>query len=266
MDRKKFLKYFGLSSIFVGMFNRAFSLVIESDFDDEKCRLAWDSLCGDMAGKKPFEYVSPKEGIQNVLLYGDSISIGYTITVRNELLNKVNVFRLFRNGGSSNDFIPNIEKMRKAMFQPYLEEGWDFEWDLIHFNVGLHDLKYVVKGQLDKINGKQVSSVSKYKENLKSICDYLIQTYPKAILVFATTTPVPDGEPGRYEGDELKYNAAALKVIADYPQIKINDLYSFVKPNFAKWEIKPGNVHYNTTGQQEQGKEVARVILEYAKK
>jgi hypothetical protein len=35
------------------------------------------------------------------------------------------------------------------MFHPYYDEGWDFEWDLIHFNVGLHNLKYIVDGKLD---------------------------------------------------------------------------------------------------------------------
>ena len=262
MKRRDFFKHLGGVIILSGINFRLMASALSLKYNDEICRQAWISLCKGNAKKKPFRYVSPQKGLANVFLYGDSISIGYTETVQNELTGKANVIRLFGNGGSSNEFIRNMEEMKKAMFQPFLKEGWDFEWDLIHFNVGLHDLKYVVNGKLDKLNGKQVSSVAKYKENLKSICKYLIENYPKAILIFATTTPVPEGEPGRFAGDEIKYNKAALEVLAEYPKIKVNDLYSFVKPNFLKWEIKPGNVHYNPTGQHEQGKEVAQVILE----
>ncbi len=263
MERKYFLRTLGFSILSAGVAPKLFANSFTISQDEDKCRSAWKLLCGKLTDNKPFAYVAPQKGLPNVLLYGDSISIGYTLPVRNTLAGKANVFRLFCNGGSSNEFILNMEKMRKTMFQPFLKNGWDFEWDLIHFNVGLHDLKYLSNGNLDKVNGNQVSSIEKYKENLKSICIYLNETYPKAILIFATTTPVPEGEPGRMVGDDLKYNKAALEVLAEYPKIKINDLYSFVKPNFNKWDIKPGNVHYNKTGYLEEGREVAKVIQKY---
>lgn len=87
--------------------------------------------------------------------------------------------------------------------------------------MGLHDLKYMLNGKLDKDNGVQVSSISKYKENLISICNYLIKNYQKATLIFAPTTPVLEGEPGRITGDDLKYNAAALEVIKEFPKNKL---------------------------------------------
>jgi len=96
----------------------------------------------------------------------------------------------------------------------------------------LHDLKYRLNGRLDKDNGVQVSSISKYKENLISICNDLIKNYQKATLIFATTTPVPEGEPGRIAGDDLKYNAAVLEVIKEFPKNKINDLFSIAKTKF----------------------------------
>ncbi|WP_299668723.1 hypothetical protein [uncultured Polaribacter sp.] len=146
------------------------------------------------------------------------------------------------------------------MFQPYLSQGWDFEWDVIHFNVGLHDLKYVVDGKLDKQNGKQVSSLETYENNLRSIINYLKTNYPKAKLIFATTTPVPEGEPGRNAGDAKQYNTIALKVINDHKDIIINDLYKFSIPVLEKFAVRPGNVHFKAEGSRLQGIEVASVI------
>ena len=129
--------------------------------------------------------------------------------------------------------------------------------------MGLHDLKYMAHGKLDKKNGKQVSSINSYKEKLDAVCQYLIKEFPKTKLIFATTTPVPEGAAGRIAGDSIKYNKAALEVLKNYPSIAINDLYTFTKPNFEDWCIEPGNVHYNETGKREQGKEVARIIGKY---
>ena len=143
----------------------------------------------------------------------------------------------------------------------YLRKGWNFKWDLIHFNVGLHDLKYLRGKHLDK-NGEQVSSIGVYKENLEKICKYLKSNYPEAKLVFATTTPVPENAKGRYSGDSIKFNTAAREVLEQYPEIEINDLYAFTLPQRKAWAQEPGNVHYNELGSTEQGKEVARIIAE----
>ena len=213
-----------------------------------------------------FSYVHPKKGMPNVLLYGDSISIGYTTTVREELEGKASVFRIFSNGISSHDLIPKMEKMEHTMFKPHLKGGWDFKWDVIHFNVGLHDIKYLSEKGMDKENGKIVSTVPTYQENLKAICEYLQEKFPKTKLIFATTTPVPENANGRYMGDAKKYNEAALEVLKDYPSIVINDLFGHTFPHHEEWMVKPGNVHYNQLGRTEQGKKVAKVILEQLNK
>lgn len=257
MDRRKFVKYLGATTIYVGAASCASINVFGKKYDEEICREAWKKL----ANKgEAFKYVSPDKKLPNVLLYGDSISIGYTPTVQKELEGKANVFRIFNNGMSSHKFIPKMEKLKTTMFQPFLKGGWDFKWDVIHFNVGLHDLKYLKNGKLDKENGKQVSSIEVYKANLDKICAYLQKEYPKAKLIFATTTAVPKGAEGRFQGDSVKYNKAAREVLAKYPSIEINDLYAFTLPNASKWHIKPGNVHYNELGKTAQGKHVAKII------
>ncbi len=259
MERKKFIKYSGLAAL--SFVYGPHPVLSAKNRDNDKCKDAWEALCENKSGKEAFKYIGPVKGIPNVLIYGDSISIGYTPFVRKYTEGKATVFRIFRNGGSSSQFIENMEKQRKTMFRPYLKGGWDFEWDLIHFNVGLHDLKYMHEGKFDKINGKQVASLGEYKENINEICNYLIKQYPNTRLVFATTTPVPEGEKGRCAGDAAKYNHAAKEVLENFQEIAINDLFVYTKPHFDQWEIKPGNVHYNITGMEEQGKEVARVIV-----
>ncbi len=224
-------------------------------------RQAWDKLVGGRSSNRPpFTFVEHQEGLTNVLIYGDSISIAYTPEVRKILAGKANVYRLHANGGDSSSFVEKMETLRATMRDARVEGRWTFEWDVIHFNVGLHDLKYVVGRKLDKVNGKQVTSIIQYEENLRKIVGYLRKRAPHATLIFATTTPVPDGEPGRFAGEAAKYNDVALKVMRDYPKIIINDLYAFTKPKHAKWWSKPGNVHFNPTGVQAQGAEVARVI------
>ena len=76
-------------------------------------------------------------GLPRVLLIGDSISIGYTVPVRELLEGKANVHRPLTNCGPTSKGVAEIEE--------WLGDG---KWDVIHFNWGLHDLKYMgPKGQ-----------------------------------------------------------------------------------------------------------------------
>ncbi|WP_405296843.1 SGNH/GDSL hydrolase family protein [Algibacter sp. Ld11] len=258
MNRRNFVKYLGATTIFVGASSCASIKLFGNSYNDEVSRAAWKNLANN---GEAFKYVSPNKKLPNVFIYGDSISIGYTPTVRKALEGKANVYRIQKNGGSSDTFIPKMEKLKTTMFQPHLKGGWDFDWDVIHFNVGLHDLKYLKDGKLNIEHGKQVSSINVYKTNLDNICKYLIKEYPQAKLIFATTTAVPqEGADGRISGDSIIYNKAAREVLTNYPSIQINDLYAFTKPNEKEWYIKPQNVHYNETGKAAQGKQVTKVI------
>lgn len=225
-------------------------------------KAAYDKLSKFTSTRYQFRYIEPSAKLPKVFIYGDSISIGYTEYVRQSLLGKADVYRLHVNGGTSGEFIPKMEAFRKGMFQPDLKDGWDFDWDVIHFNVGLHDLKYLHNRKLDKVNGKQVTSLDSYEENLTGIIKYLKSTYPKAKLVFATTTPVPEGEQGRIPGDAKHYNKVALKVLKKYKDIQVNDLYKFSLSIIDDYAEGLGNVHYKPEGSRLQGIEVAQVIAD----
>ena len=229
-------------------------------------RDAWNHLVETSSAhnyKDGFEFVENNPKLPNVLLLGDSISIHYTNYVRKSLFGKANVYRLHMNGGSSHTLAKKVADMHKAMENKSLDKPWSFQWDVIHFNVGLHDLKYVTNGKLDLENGKQVSSIAVYQKNLRNLMTYFKTNFPGTKLVFATSTPVPENAAGRVAGDSLKYNKAALDVLADYPGVEINDLYRFTKPNQKKWWIKPGDVHYAPKGRKAQGQQVAEVVSRF---
>lgn len=236
----------------------------------------WRFIVGSKFRDNPaFAYIENDPALPNVLLYGDSISIGYTPEVRSQLEQEANVYRIHQNGAYSSSVIPKFKDLHTAMQDPLLDKPWTFDWDVIHFNFGLHDLSYLVrkdindrrgKDQRDKVNGQLRTSINEYKENLESIIAYLHEIAPDATLVFATTTPVPEGEPGRFAGDAARYNQAALEVLSKHPDVLVNDLYSFTKPNQPQWWSEPGNVHYNETGKTEQGRQVAAFIRETLQK
>lgn len=263
MNRKKFIKIIGFATLGIEITPFVLAKNTAKKNNEKLCKLTWDKLCGkigEVYKTDAFKYVHPQKGITNVLIYGDSVSIKYSSKVRALLKGKATVIRLFKNGGASHNFIKNMNKLETTMFQPNLKNGWDFKWDLVHFNVGLHDLKYLKGKHLSKKNGKQVSSIKEYQLNLDKICNYLKEKFPEAKLVFATTTPVPANAKGRYKGDSLKFNKAALEVLSKYPEIIINDLYLFTKPHQKKWALALGDVHYNELGFNQQGKEVAQII------
>ena len=179
-------------------------------------------------------------GLPRVLLIGDSISIGYTLPVRQELAGKANVHRIPTNGGPTKNGTANLAK--------WLGEG---KWDVIHFNFGLHDLK-IMEG------GKRQVEPEDYERNLRSLVAELRKT--GARLIFATTTPVPEGKlnPPRNFGDVATYNRIALKVMQENG-VAIDDLNAAITPDLAKLQ-KPHDVHFTAEGYAALGQAVVQSL------
>jgi len=188
--------------------------------------------------------------LPRVLLIGDSISIGYTLPVRELLKGKANVHRIPANGG------PTINGL-KAL------DSWlgSSKWDVIHFNWGLHDLKYMGPNNENLADPKAPTSrqqvpLPEYEKNLRSLVARLKKTGAK--LIWCTTTPVAPETQGRVSGDEVKYNEAALRVMKE-AGVAIDDLYAFAKPKLSKIQL-PANVHFTPEGYQELAGQVAAAI------
>ena len=108
----------------------------------------------------------------------------------------------------------------------------DGKWDVIHFNWGLHDLKYVKPGsdnlaEVAAEGSRQQVPLPEYQANLEKLVERLKQTGAK--LIWRTTTPVPAGAGGRVPGDAARYNAAALEIMRRHG-IAIDDMYAYSMP------------------------------------
>lgn len=191
--------------------------------------------------------VADTPGLPRVLLIGDSISMGYTLPVRARLAGRANVHRPPVNCGDTARGVASLDA--------WLGDG---RWDVIHFNFGLHDLKYLDdRGQLaPPATGKQVHSPEQYAANLRRIAARLQRTGAK--LIFATTTPVPPGSQGRLPEDAARYNAVALRVLREHG-VAINDLHAFAAPRLAELQ-RPANVHFTDAGSGRLADEVATRI------
>lgn len=213
---------------------------------------AWSELVGKDITRGAYEYVKNNKKLPNIFIYGDSISIGFTPTLRQALEGKANVYRLHTNGGDSTSFIPKMEALKAAM-----DPHWDFKFDIIQFNVGLHDLKYLDEDRkLNLEEGKQVTTLGQYAANLRRIVEWLKINYPEAKLVFCTTTAVPLDSAGRKPGDAFRYNLVAKKILSAYPDVVINDLFAFSRDHAVH-----GNVHFTANKHNiVQGKYVANFL------
>ena len=78
-------------------------------------------------------------------------------------------------------------------------------------------------------------------------------------MVWANTTFVPEGEPGRFVGDDVKYNAIAEKIMKDRG-IVINDLHALSASFSPEMFTAPGDVHFKRAASNQLGKQVAEVI------
>ena len=217
---------------------------------NEEARRAWEAQVSDsIRANHPgvFDFVEDDPRLPRVLLIGDSISIGYTVPVRGRLARLANVHRPAGNCASTKHSLPLID-------------GWlaDGPWDVIHFNWGLHDVVYlgadgerVAPGQ-----GAHQVPIAEYQRNLSELVARMATT--SARLIWAATTPVPEGSAHRQAGDELPYNAVAAEIMARRG-VPINDLHAYILPHLATAQ-QPANVHFTPEGYALLGERVAERI------
>lgn len=215
---------------------------------------------GQAAVPPEFVAITDDPLLPRVLLIGDSVSIAYALEVRRALEGKANVHRVPANCGSTKTALGSYGLVRWIADE-------HAKWDVIHFNHGLHDLSYRFAGDADKdkdgnyatpFNGGHPNvSLSEYEENLRLVVARLKRTGAK--LIFASTTPVPECDAGKYVKDsELPYNEVARRVMAAEGVIW-NDLWAHVKPEQERLQGRR-NVHFMPTGSAFMAMKVAESI------
>jgi lysophospholipase L1-like esterase len=184
-----------------------------------------------------WDFVRDDPALPRVLLIGDSVSRGYTQTVRKALAGKANVHRAPANCGPTGSGIKNID----AWLSSAPGSG---KWDVIHFNFGIHDRN---------------TPVADYATRLEQLVERMKQT--GATLVWATTTPIPDDpEKKQTAAAIVERNDAAAKVMQKHG-VAVDDLYAFIEPHLAEVQ-PPKDVHFTAKGYDMLGGQVATALLE----
>tara|TARA_R110002096_G_scaffold161339_4_gene327864 strand:- start:643 stop:1587 length:945 start_codon:yes stop_codon:yes gene_type:complete len=228
-----------------------FSILLAGNAVSQEKKYVPEDGSAELVKKKRGKKASPIDpSLPNVLIIGDSISMGYTSKVIEAMAGKANVMHSPGNSQGTTNGLANIDSWLEPM-----------KWDVIHFNFGLHDLKRVTEaGTSSNSNDPDdpyQADAKTYAANLKEIVVRLKKT--EATLIFATTTPFPAGvKPFRSPDDAGNYNTAALKIMKKNG-IEVNDLYALVLPDLATLQ-KPVNVHFQAEGSQIMADAVAKRI------
>jgi lysophospholipase L1-like esterase len=181
-----------------------------------------------------WDFVADDPKLPYVLLIGDSVSRGYTLSVRAALAGKANVHRAPENCG------PTANGLKKL--ETWLASAGPVKWDVIHFNFGIHD---------------RATPLADYEKRLTQIITRLQLTGAK--LIWASTTPIPDDlEKKQTASSIVEHNQTAAAVMKLH-SVATNDLFTAITPNLAAMQ-NPNDVHFNAKGYDFLGGVVAKSI------
>jgi acyl-CoA thioesterase-1 len=120
----------------------------------------------------------------------------------------------------------------------------DGKWDVIHFNIGIHD---------------RGTSIADYTKRLEQLIERLRKTGAK--LVWASTTPIPDDPAQKQTAASIIERNQVAAALMKKHQIAVDDLFAAVSPHAAEYLLPPPNVHFKETGYDFLGRQVAAAIL-----
>ena len=188
---------------------------------------------------------------KRIFLIGDSIRQGYDFAVAEALKEVADVY------------YPE-ENCRFAQYTLRRLHEWKEKYklediDCVHWNVGLWD-------SLELFNDDVLTPIDFYEHFIDAICRRIKLLFPKAEVIFATSTavlehkfPNPDFMK-RKNINVIKYNEVAVKKAKQYG-FKINDLYELVKD--IPESYYSDQVHlYTKEGGELIGKKVIEVIAD----
>ena len=171
--------------------------------------------------------------MKKIILIGDSIRMGYDKYVKEALKNVAEVYYPEENCRFA-EYTLRCAHEWKSQF------GCGDDVDLVHWNVGLWDC-------LELFEDEPLSTVDYYKNAIGRIDKRLRMLFPKAKMVFATSTSVNEEimnkDFRRHNATIEKYNEAAKEALCG-TDTKINDLYTLTAalPN----EYHSDFVHFYT--------------------
>lgn len=174
---------------------------------------------------------------EDILVIGDSISIGYSTSVRSNL-SQYEIVHNPCNGMTSVNGLSQVDNWLRL--RPH--------WKLITFNHGLWDII-----PFYHVNQEQYrAALIEEGTNLKAASDHVI---------FFTTTYVPPGAENRNNSDVVAYNTVAVDVMSQLG-IPVYDLYAESLGVPLSEHLTPIDVHYTSSGYDTLGQFVTVSILD----
>lgn len=191
--------------------------------------------------------------MNNCILIGDSIRLGYQETVESELAGQAEFWKPEENGGTSANVLAHLDEWvisRKP--------------DVVHINCGLHDI-----ARSPENNKNTRVSFDDYQKNVRTIFER-VRNETDALLLWARTTPVIEvrhnsGRKGfdRLNADIDQYNAAVDAIAAEM-NVPVNDLNKVVLDADYESFMTEDGVHYLPEGSALLGRAVAAFIKAHA--
>lgn len=153
--------------------------------------------------------------MKKIILIGDSIRMGYDKYVREALSESAEVFYPADNCRFATYILRFVHEWKKKYEFP--EDA-----DLVHWNAGLWDVPEIM-------GDEPVTPIEHYAVQIARIDRRLRQLFPKAKIVFATSTAVEEEKFGpvfkRRNATIESFNAAAIKALEGTDTV-IDDLYA----------------------------------------
>ena len=171
--------------------------------------------------------------MKKLILIGDSIRIGYCAYVRERLAGLAEVLYPDENGRFAQYVYRYLHEWQR-------EGNWGSDADAVHWNAGLWDVVHLG-------DESPVTSPEQYAVTLGQIARRIRVLFPRAVSVFALSTPVVEEAYGpefwRSNAEIERYNAIARDVLTG-EGVLIDDLYAVMKdaPDSARSDM----THFNT--------------------
>lgn len=171
--------------------------------------------------------------MKKIVLIGDSIRMGYDKYVKEALKNVAEVYYPDENCRFAEYVLRYAHEWKK-------NGGWPDDVDLVHWNAGLWDC-------LELFEDEPLTSLAYYGEAVARIDKRLRMLFPKAKIVFATSTAVLEERCSknfrRHNSTIMKYNETAVRALF-HTDTLINDLWE-LSSNYPE-SYHSDFVHYYT--------------------
>ena len=151
--------------------------------------------------------------MKKILLIGDSIRMGYDKYVKLAFEGEAEVYYPDENCRFAAFVTRNLHEWKKRLALD--------DVDLVHWNVGLWD-------DLVLLDGECLTPLPIYCYYIERICRLIKLFFPKAKVIFATSTPIQEKlfmTCKRFNKDTERYNEEAVAIVKRHG-FEINDLYS----------------------------------------